>query len=313
MKGRTIGVGGSESKRGKGNDDPPSCLLGSIRNSRRCVDNPSPAFSVASRLRKLTYAQLGLPRVTPCRAKDETILSPAAEYRKCHSPLARENFGDFPGSRKTRVINFVVLPTLGGKRPSAVGESSPAIIRPQTTPAVMTKSKLSQTTVRRWTRSSGEELPKRPPAKQQRYLDSGSEDCPGGGDSSGGQFSDGVPSSVLPRRLFAYGAYPTKLRVNIYSKSHVIGSVAAALRGTDAMDTLMASQFRGLFELPVVRCKNSTKLINCLLSRQLVTARRHEFWFTFGPNPLRFSLDEFRDVTGVPLTLSPAFVNTSSP
>ncbi|CAN6904527.1 unnamed protein product, partial [Brassica oleracea] len=227
--------------------------------------------------------------VTLCnlKAKDETILYPAAEYRKCHSPLARENFSDFPSSRKTRVINFVVLPTLGGKRPSAVGESSPAIIRPQTTPAVMTKSKLSQTTIRRWTRSSGEELPKRPPAKQQRYL------------GMWGQFSDGVPSYVLPRRLFAYGAYPTKLRVNIYSKSHVIGSVAAALRGTDAMDTLMASQFRGLFELPVVRCQNSTKLINCLLSRQLVTARRHEFWFTFGPNPLRFSLDEFRDVTGL--------------
>ena len=104
---------------------------------------------------------------------------------------------------------------------------------------------------------------------------------------------------MLPRRLFAYGAYPTKLRVNIYSKSHVIGSVAAALKGTDAMDTLMASQFRGLFQLPVVRCQNSTKLIGCLLSRQLVTARRHEFWFTFGPDPLRFSLEEFRDVTGL--------------
>ncbi|XP_022570003.1 uncharacterized protein LOC111212705 [Brassica napus] len=163
----------------------------------------------------------------------------------------------------------------------------------------MKKSKLSQTTVRRRPRSSGEELPERPPAKQQRYPDSGSEDGPGGGDSSGGQFSDGVPSSVLPRRLFAYGAYPTKLRVNIYSKSHVIGSVATALKGTDAMDTLMASQFRGLFQLPVVRCQNSTKLIGCLLSRQLVTARRHEFWFTFGPDPLHFSLDEFRDVTGL--------------
>ncbi|RID52939.1 hypothetical protein BRARA_G00369 [Brassica rapa] len=149
----------------------------------------------------------------------------------------------------------------------------------------MTKYNLSETTVRRRTRSSGEELPERPPAKQQRY--------------PGGQFSDGVPSSVLPRRLFAYGAYPTKLRVNIYSKSHVIGSVAAALRGMDAMDTLMASQFRGLFELPIVRCQNSTKLIGCLLSRQLVTVRRHEFWFTFEPNPLRFSLDEFRDVTGL--------------
>ncbi|KAL0649347.1 hypothetical protein Bca4012_092038 [Brassica carinata] len=163
----------------------------------------------------------------------------------------------------------------------------------------MKKSKLSQTTVRRRPRSSGEELPERPPAKQQRYPDYGSEDGPGGGDSSGGQFSDGVPSSVLPRRLFAYGAYPTKLRVNIYSKSHVIGSVAAALKGTDAMDTLMASQFWGLFQLLVVRCQNSTKLIGCLLSRQLVTARRHEFWFTFGPDPLRFSLDEFRDVTGL--------------
>ncbi|CAF1954401.1 unnamed protein product, partial [Brassica napus] len=132
--------------------------------------------------------------VTLCdlRAKDETILAPAAEYRRCRSSLARENFGDFPGSRKTRVINFVVLPALGGKRPSAIGESSPAIIRPQTTPAVMKKSKLSQTTVRRRARSSGEELPERPPAKQQRYPDSGSEDGPGGGDSSGGQFSDGL-------------------------------------------------------------------------------------------------------------------------
>ncbi|CAN6888460.1 unnamed protein product, partial [Brassica oleracea] len=140
--------------------------------------------------------------VTLCdlKAKDETILAPAAEYRKCHSSLARENFGDFPGSRKTRVINFVVLPALGGKRPSAVGESSPAIIRPQTTPAVMKKSKLSQTTVRRRTRSSGEELLERPPTKQQRYLDSGSEDGPGGGDSSGGQFSDGlsVHFTVIP-------------------------------------------------------------------------------------------------------------------
>ncbi|CAN6919631.1 unnamed protein product, partial [Brassica oleracea] len=140
--------------------------------------------------------------VTLCdlRAKDETILAPAAEYRRCRSSLARENFGDFPGSRKTRVINFVVLPALGGKRPSAVGKSSPAIIRPQTTPAVMKKSKLSQTTVRRWARSSGEELPERPPAKQQRYPDSGSEDGPGGGESSGGQFSDGlsVHFTVIP-------------------------------------------------------------------------------------------------------------------
>ncbi|CAN7126714.1 unnamed protein product, partial [Brassica rapa subsp. narinosa] len=152
--------------------------------------------------------------VTLCnlKAKDETILSPAAEYRKCHSPLARENFGDFPGSRKTRVINFVVLPTLGGKRPSAVGESSPAIIRPQTTPAVMTKYNLSETTVRRRTRSSGEELPERPPAKQQRYPDSGSEDGPGGGDSSGGQFSDGKPVNDVFLYFFIFAQITLEVR-----------------------------------------------------------------------------------------------------
>ncbi|CDY63819.1 BnaC01g44560D [Brassica napus] len=119
-------------------------------------------------------------RPTKPYSKDETILAPAAEYRRCRSSLARENFDDFPGSRKTRVINFVVLSALGGKRPSAVGESSLSIIRPQTTPAVMKKSKLSQTTIRRRARSSREELPERPPAKQQRYPDSGSEDGPGG-------------------------------------------------------------------------------------------------------------------------------------
>ncbi|CAN6930978.1 unnamed protein product [Brassica oleracea] len=62
----------------------------------------------------------------------------------------------------------------------------------------MKKSKLSQTTVRRRPRSSGEELPERPPSKQQRYPDSGSEDGLGGGDSSGGQFSDGEVSRKNP-------------------------------------------------------------------------------------------------------------------
>ncbi|CAF1894413.1 unnamed protein product [Brassica napus] len=63
----------------------------------------------------------------------------------------------------------------------------------------MKKSKLSQTTVRRQPRSSGEELPERPPAKQQRYPGMYF-DGPGGGDSSGGQFSDGlsVHFTVIP-------------------------------------------------------------------------------------------------------------------
>ena len=41
------------------------------------------------------------------------------------------------------------------------------------------------------------------------------------------------------------------------------------------------------------------KLIGSLLCRQLIAIRKFELWFTFGRHPLRFSLDEFHDVTGL--------------
>ncbi|KAL0730712.1 hypothetical protein Bca4012_026806 [Brassica carinata] len=137
-------------------------------------------------------------------------------------------------------------------------------------------------------------------AKQsQSTIVSESEDGSGGHDSCTEQVTGGAPSSVFPRRLFAADSYPTGLRVNIYSKANVIGSIAASLWGSPAMDTFLASQFCRLFELPVVCCHNSTKLIGSLLCRQLVTVRTNELWFTFATHPLCFSLDEFRDVTGL--------------
>ncbi|KAF3513999.1 hypothetical protein F2Q69_00007656 [Brassica cretica] len=74
-------------------------------------------------------------------------------------------------------------------------------------------------------------------------------------------------SMQLPTRLFAPGYFPTALRLNIYSKANVIGAVASAL------------------------------LIGSLLCRQLITARKYEFWYTFATHPLRFSLDNFHSIT----------------
>ncbi|KAG2331405.1 hypothetical protein Bca52824_002585 [Brassica carinata] len=170
---------------------------------------------------------------------------------------------------------------------------------PQTYPAMVAKAKPSQSSVGRRPRSTAEKVAKSPPAKQQWYPVSESEDGSAGHDSSTEQVPGGAPSSVLPRRLFAADSYPTGLRVNIYSKANIIGSIAASLRGSPAMDPLLASLFCRLFELPVVRCHNSTKLIGSLLCRQLVTVRTYELWFTFATHPLRFSLHEFRDVTGL--------------
>ncbi|KAF3551013.1 hypothetical protein DY000_02006292 [Brassica cretica] len=73
-----------------------------------------------------------------------------------------------------------------------------------------------------------------------------------------------VGSSALqfPLRFFAANSYPTALHLNIYSKANIIGVVAASLQGSPDMDFLPRSQFGKLFQLLVVRCQNSTKLID---------------------------------------------------
>ncbi|KAF3505480.1 hypothetical protein F2Q69_00005512 [Brassica cretica] len=69
--------------------------------------------------------------------------------------------------------------------------------------------------------------------------------------------------------------------------------------GSPEMDFFLRFQFGKLFQLPIVRCQNSTMLIGSLLYRQLITIRKFELWFTFGRHPLCFSLDEFHVVTSL--------------
>ncbi|KAJ4872888.1 hypothetical protein Rs2_45441 [Raphanus sativus] len=104
---------------------------------------------------------------------------------------------------------------------------------------------------------------------------------------------------AFPERLFARNCYPGKPRLNIYSKASIIGSLVKLLRGSPELKLLLQSQFGALFHLPVSRCSNSAKLVHSLLSRQLVTYRLYELWFLFADKPLRFSLREFGDITGL--------------
>ncbi|CAN7065629.1 unnamed protein product [Brassica rapa subsp. trilocularis] len=105
-----------------------------------------------------------------------------------------------------------------------------------------------------------------------------------------------VTTPTFPERLFARNCYPAKPRLNIYSKASIIGSLVKLLRGSPEMNCLLG---RALFHLPVARCSNSAKLVHSLLSRQLVTMRLYELWFLFADKPLRFSLREFGDITGL--------------
>lgn len=118
--------------------------------------------------------------------------------------------------------------------------------------------------------------------------------------------SEEDPPSTLPRRLFPSDSYPRGARLNIYSKASVIGSLVDILRGSDKMETILASQFGKLFSLPASWCANSAKLIHGLLSRQLITNMRREIWKVFRGKPLRFSLREFHIISGLCYSLLPS-------
>lgn len=106
-------------------------------------------------------------------------------------------------------------------------------------------------------------------------------------------------ASELPPRLFVTDRYPVQGRINSYSKPDYLLDIAEVLHGTPQFEWLKSSAFGRLFELPVRKSSVSGKLVHQLLCRSLVTKKRHEIWFVFGGQPIRFSLREFAIVTGL--------------
>lgn len=62
---------------------------------------------------------------------------------------------------------------------------------------------------------------------------------------------------------------------------------------------LLQSPLGRLFSLPVRQSSLSGQLLHQLLCRQLHTPNSEETWFVFGGYPIRFSLTEFHNVTGL--------------
>ncbi|XP_019091553.1 PREDICTED: uncharacterized protein LOC104741704 isoform X2 [Camelina sativa] len=107
------------------------------------------------------------------------------------------------------------------------------------------------------------------------------------------------PNPNLPERLLPVDSYSDGARLNIYSRPEYLGTIATLLKGSKEWERIKNSQFGKIFELPVARCSHSGKLLHGLLSRQLVTEKKHEMWFVFGGHPIRFSMREFQIVTGL--------------
>ncbi|KAF8095157.1 hypothetical protein N665_0339s0027 [Sinapis alba] len=103
--------------------------------------------------------------------------------------------------------------------------------------------------------------------------------------------------ALLPERLFATNRFPSE-RVNIYSTVEYLLRVKEALKGTPEMEVLAGFSFGGLFKIPEWRLL-AGKVIHSMLTRQLVKKKKYEMWPVFGGKPLRFSLVEFGEVTGL--------------
>ncbi|KAF8086863.1 hypothetical protein N665_0610s0006 [Sinapis alba] len=107
------------------------------------------------------------------------------------------------------------------------------------------------------------------------------------------------PDLQLSPRLFATDRFPTK-RLNIYSSQEILPFIRHVLRDTPEFENIRQSCFRKIFDLPARQFPVSCKLIHSFLTRQLFYLPKHTLWSVFGGNPLRYGLEEFGTVTGLP-------------
>lgn len=114
----------------------------------------------------------------------------------------------------------------------------------------------------------------------------------------------------LPERLFATDRFPSE-RVNMYSTVDFLLWVRDVLRGTPEMELLLGSCFGGLFRTLALRLF-AGKVVHSMMTRQVVTKKKYEMWPVFGGKPLRFSLVEFGEVTGLPCSKMATALITNS-
>ncbi|KAF2594308.1 hypothetical protein F2Q70_00043161 [Brassica cretica] len=113
----------------------------------------------------------------------------------------------------------------------------------------------------------------------------------------------------LPPRLFTTDRFPSG-RLNIYSKPDLLAFIRHVLRDTLEFQFIRSSCFGKLFDLPTCQCPVSCKLTHAMLTRHLVCEDKHTFWSIFGSDPIKFGLQEFGTITGLPYGAFPVGYTT---
>ncbi|KAL0685214.1 hypothetical protein Bca4012_052062 [Brassica carinata] len=104
----------------------------------------------------------------------------------------------------------------------------------------------------------------------------------------------------LPQRMFCKGGEPDqRKKLNFYFVLKYLGTVKKALeKHKKEWSQLWNSQFWYLLEHGG-DVAFSVQFAHFMLSRQLVTEKKHEIWMQFGGAPIRFSIQEFSAATGL--------------
>ncbi|CAN6920229.1 unnamed protein product [Brassica oleracea] len=104
---------------------------------------------------------------------------------------------------------------------------------------------------------------------------------------------------ALPELRYPIGSEPENtISINQHSIVVYIKTVKEIL-GNDEFNRI-----RGTFLGPVIKLgerslKLSAKIVHAVLTKSIKTVKRHESWFHFGAQPMRFSIREFHMVTGL--------------
>ncbi|CAF1828890.1 unnamed protein product, partial [Brassica napus] len=114
------------------------------------------------------------------------------------------------------------------------------------------------------------------------------------------EMGDPLPLRLaLPELRYPIGSEPEKtISINQHSIVAYNKTVKEIL-GNDEFNRI-----RGTFLGPVIKLgerslKLSAKIVHAVLTKSIKTVKRHESWFHFGAQPMRFSIREFHMVTGL--------------
>lgn len=106
---------------------------------------------------------------------------------------------------------------------------------------------------------------------------------------------------ALPKRIFKRGLEPQVDKINNSCKTSLLHDLHE-LFPTEYADVKSDPLFTHIMALYDNKMGYSARLIHSFMCKQLITAKKHELWFEFAGQPLRFSLQEFHAVTGLKCT-----------